>query len=239
MAIFENAKEYPEIYKIVHTDLPKFALNLNKLKVLMNYAQLSEKKARQTLQANSGPKLIIKKNLGQRWGHYKSGDEIWLNMLIADQYEELHREYRKWRIKHPPSPHSMVPEASKPIHLNFYFDFEADSQNRAKQSLVNETKAWESAIAQARLQVEATILHEIVHWGDNLDGWTEDRNSRMNGWKDLGHEFVAQAYRGEIGIKKGPQSGLMQTDYNVEGWLGFPNDKQFFWWGNAYDIPIR
>lgn len=219
MAIFPLKSVYPNISHIVSTDLPNFSRNHKKMGAFKQYGDFSEKEAQHALQAWSPKPVILLKNLGaNNWGHYPgSGSTIYLSSIIAEQYEILHLQWHNSAV--------------------FSSRFHYGSPN---SELDKEIALWRNTIHVAKLHIEATIIHEIVHWGDvnalgddgHINVQTRDREAHAKKWSDLGHLFVSEAYKGEIGVdtyKKGTHNILWkQNDLGIDGWLGWDTNNQPF-----------
>ena len=218
MARFPLQGIYPRIGHIINRDLPNIVNDSLKFRVFKQFGGFSDYEARQALRANSLPIISIRDHT-TKWGHYpppypKYKNEVFISKTIVDQYERLHRQWSN-------SPEfSAVSAFSLPHHTD----------------IRKQNDRWRFTISKARLHVEATILHEIVHWGDmnalgtsgnGADGQTKDKFAWKRGWADLGHLFVSRAYKGQIEDGK-DKYGWKVNKVNIDGWLGWDkNDWPF------------
>lgn len=221
MAHFPSLASYPHIGQIINIDLPKIINDHSKFKVFKQFGGFSDKEARNALREDGPIPIISIEEIATNWGHYPgSGNEIYLSKTIADQYETIHREW------------SQTPEFSARV-----------TGILSAGDKVKNTR-WRFTVATARLHIESTILHEMVHWGDHTaqgdDGKgilrrSKDHLAHKRRWSDLGHLFVRRAYKKQIGVskfrvKRGPYRGLYfkQNDLGIPGWLGWNENKVAF-----------
>jgi len=233
MAHFPEKDKYPFIGRIVHTDLPKIINDPQKFNAFKKYGGFSDKEARETLKANSlVPEISLTDHLGAHgWGHYPSvGNVVLLSKTIADQYDTI---VLSWRNS---------PEYSRKNNPEYSaLSLPSSKEMQEKKELQEKIDRWKFTIETARRHIEATILHEMVHWGDLMAlGEDGKRDLKANdydkahrkGWSDLGHLFVNEAYGDKIKIstfrsnrRKHPRlpSGtlLKQSDVGIKFWLGW------------------
>lgn len=210
MAIFPMRMVYPHIANIVDVDLPNFLKNPRKLAALKKFGDFSDKEARDALRAHN-PKITISlKELGPHvWGWYPGVDStVFLSMTVADQYEEL---IQTWMNNHA---------------LSNISSFSSSVEKR------KEAAKWKNVIIASAQLIEATIIHEIVHWGDEnglgqdgrADHQTKDAEAFRRGWADVGHMFVHEAYGKGIGFSHFRDRygrSIRQTNGDVGDWLGW------------------
>ena len=217
MAHFTSQGMYPRIGYIINSDLPNIINDHLKFKVFKQFGGFSDNEARQALKANSPLPQISIRNYGPNiWGHYPgSGNEIYISKTITEQYETLHRQW------------SNSPEFSAASPFSY-----------PGTDIKLENDKWKYTISIARLHIEATILHEIVHWGDKnaqgddgkgADGRTRDQLAHKKRWSDWGHLFVKRAYGNQIDVDVfQPKQGLFikQNDVGIKGWLGWDKNNR-------------
>ncbi len=209
---------YPRIGYIINSDIPKIKYDSKKFNAFKKFGGFAEDEALKAIRANSLPIICIR-DLGiHRWGYYPGmGNKIYLSSTIADQYEKLHRQW-----SNSPEFSAISPFSLPGINIKLKND------------------KWKDTITEARLHIEATILHEIVHWGDmnalgddgkGADGSTRDQVAHKKRWSDWGHLFVRKAYGNQIGVnvfqtKKG--LSIKQNDVGIDGWLGWDKNRRPF-----------
>lgn len=211
MATFQLSTIYPKFANIINIDIPKLANDPKKLKFFKQFGGFTDKKARQALQRGGNPIIITKKLAPHKWGYYPgSGNEVYINSVLVEQYENIHFEWGR----------------------TFAF---SDSFTLPNSKNAQTNRQFIYTINKARLHLEATIVHEIVHWGDFLDGEAEDDEAISKGYKDQGHRFVLKAYDREIQPQYFQKNGkLKDSDVGLDGWLGWNSANQAFT-GKAFD----
>lgn len=89
MTKFLLSSVYPNLARVVETQVPAVVGNKRKFDAFMKFGQFSRNVAEDVLQSGFGPELILR-NHGAAWGHYPgSGDQIWIAHWLADQYEKV------------------------------------------------------------------------------------------------------------------------------------------------------
>ena len=103
-----------------------------------------------------------------------------------------------------------------------------DSWSAASAFRTGEYHQWQALVRKATLIVESIILHELVHWGDLKDGADQDPHAKRRGWKDIGHEFVHEAYGSAfaIEIERIRRRRYKSPKMDIEGWMGWGTFKE-------------
>ena len=225
MAFFELSSVYPHIANIVNTDLPAVVADTTKFNALKRFGDFSDREARRALRRGSPkPQVVLKELSPFVWGfHDDNSDVLQLNGVLADQYEML-----------------------------FQTRGTAQALNKAdgEDEVLEDAARWQKLIEKARLCIEATILHEMVHWGDMrakgddgvADFTSKDPEAHRRLWKDVGHWFVDEAYGKKIGVSRIKARGgvtIKQSDLGIDGWLGWDANGYPFdpWEGGPASLP--
>ena len=98
-----------------------------------------------------------------------------------------------------------------------------DSWTTASALRRGEYQQWQALVQKATLLVESIVLHELVHWGDAKDGARQDRHAVHRGWKDIGHQFVNEAYGSAfaVEIENIRRKRIKTPKMEIEGWMGW------------------
>ena len=97
-----------------------------------------------------------------------------------------------WGNYAPDNNKRKYPDNTIALNKRFVDDFEIIGRWHHRDTYAPD-KAWEAAVGDAKLMVEAIVLHELVHWGDwTFDGVYKDGLTKEG---ELGWAFLNDAYK--------------------------------------------
>ena len=89
MTKFLLSSVFPNLTRIVETQVPAVAKNKQKFDAFMKFGQFSESDAELMLLSGFGPELVVRNHYAS-WGHYPgAGNQIWISEWLAEQYEKV------------------------------------------------------------------------------------------------------------------------------------------------------
>ena len=202
MARLSSRSNFPATRRIIDNDLPKIVDDSRKYKAFKEYAQLSDKEAGIVLSRGLGPFCIDHaypatdpihgEKVISRKNPGPENAYIRLNRIVLTQFEVMLSYYK--RVKNP----------------------------RKWCGILSPRDAWAHWLETARMYLESTILHELVHWGDGLDGVHEDYEAlHTYRYGDHGHRFVEAAYGSRIPFKSVGHGRVQFAFKEIPGWYGW------------------
>lgn len=207
MARLSSKANYPGTRRIIEHDLPRIVQDPCKFQAFKKFSQLSSEEARYVLSGSQGPlcighdfprtERIHGEKVFRKHDHSPQKAYIRLNKIVMGQYETMIGYYRQ--LKNPPR----------------------------WCGLWSPRATWEHWLETARLYLESTILHELVHWGDDLDGHNQNYEAmHTHRYADHGHHFVREAYGRLIPFQQAGRGQLKNAVKDIPGWFGWdPENK--------------
>jgi hypothetical protein len=117
------------------------------------------------------------------------------------------------------------PPKGRTIWINPVLVQQYESIKSESLKATSERESWKHLASLARLFIESTLLHELVHWGDLIDGNSSDPDAREIGYNDIGHQFVHEAYDPWVPMFRTRRRGMV-ADKDIAGWMGWDANRR-------------
>jgi Metallopeptidase toxin 3 len=160
----EDMGQYPFLLDLLHELKTLPVRRPTVFELFLEYSDLTRSKALAALKFGTRPWVVVESGPFS-WGNYD-----WSNLARR------------------------APTDTIALNSKFVNDFEVIGRWHKKWlDRHAPNRRWEEAVADAKLKVEAIVLHELVHWGD----WTFDSATKdhLTPEKELGWAFLNAAYK--------------------------------------------